>query len=65
MFKNLIVPIQLWLLSQGRCVACGESLENGKKHFANKKSLITCRCGRMFVHNTEKNTYRRAFFDEV
>jgi hypothetical protein len=65
MFKSLIVPIQSWLLAQGRCVACGESLVSGKTHLSGGKTIVTCRCGRMFVHNTKKNTFRRAFFDEI
>jgi len=30
MFKNMISPIQAWLLSQGRCVGCGKPLEGEK-----------------------------------
>ena len=31
MFKNVIAPVQAWLLSQGRCVGCGTQLPDGKK----------------------------------
>lgn len=57
--------MQAWLLSQKRCVGCGESLLKGKKNEIRNKTIITCRCGRMFVHNHSKDTYRRAMFDEV
>lgn len=65
MFKNLISPIQAWLLSQGRCVGCGEELTNGKISDIKGKTLVTCRCGRTFVYEKSKNIYRRALFDEI
>ncbi len=65
MFKNLISPIQSWLLSQERCVGCGDSLTHGKKSQNKGLDLVTCRCGRIFVHDTKKNSYRRALFDEI
>ena len=65
MFKNLISPIQAWLLSQGRCVGCGESLTSGKTNIVKQKELVSCRCGRVFVRDSKKNLYRRAFFDEI
>ena len=57
MFKNVISPIQAWLLSQGRCVGCGRELANGKK--------VTCQCGRIFIHDSKSNKYRRALLNEV
>jgi predicted nucleic acid-binding Zn-ribbon protein len=65
MFKNLISPIQAWLLSQGRCVGCGDNLSKGVKSTVKGQELITCRCGRIFVHDSQKDTYRRAMFDEI
>ncbi len=66
MFKNVISPIQAWLLSQNRCVGCGRSLDKGKKS-KNKqgKDKATCSCGRIFIHEKEKGNYRRALFEEV
>ena len=63
MIKNLISPIQAWLLSQGRCVGCGELLSRGKKQEINGKKIVTCRCDRMFVETN--GTYRRALFNEI
>ena len=65
MFKNLISPIQAWLLSQKRCVGCGDNLAKGKKSIIRDQEIVTCRCGRIFVHDPKKDTYRRARFDEV
>jgi len=66
MFKNVIAPIQAWLLSQGRCVGCGRPLSQGKKGVAKgKKTKVTCRCGRIYIYEKEKKRYRRALFEEV
>lgn len=67
MFKNIIAPVQAWLLSQGRCVGCGAPLDKAK--VTQKKlideNIVTCKCGRMFVHNKKTKKYRRALFKEV
>ena len=65
MFKNLISPIQQWLLSQHRCVGCGEDLGKGKKSKNKGLTLITCRCGRIFVQNSQTGFCRRAMFNEI
>ena len=63
MIKNLIAPIQAWLLSQSRCVGCGEDLSKGRNKEIRGKNTVTCRCGRVFIYNGK--SYRRALFDEV
>ncbi len=64
--KNLVAPIQMWLLSQKRCVGCGDALSTGMKKEVRQKTTVTCRrCGRIFVYDSKKDTYRRALFDEV
>ena len=65
MFKNLIAPIQAWLVSQGRCVGCGAPLSQAKKKEIRGKMTATCRCGRIFIHDHKNNKYRRALFDEI
>jgi len=65
MIKNLISPIQAWLLSQGRCVGCGEALSKGKRLEVRGLTTVTCRCGRIFIHDSKKGTYRRALFSEI
>lgn len=66
MFKNIISPVQAWLLSQGRCVGCGLSLEEGKREVS-KDGLekVRCKCGRIYMYDKETNKYRRAKFQEV
>lgn len=65
MIKNLIYPIQAWLLSQGRCVGCGDPLSKGIRQEIRHLTTITCRCGRIFIHEPSRGTYRRALFDEI
>lgn len=57
MFKNVISPIQAWLLSQGRCVGCGKDLPQGDK--------VTCSCGRVFIRDPKTKKLRRALLSEV
>ncbi len=66
MFKNVIAPIQAWLLSQGRCVGCGRELSLGKvepKRDGTEK--VTCACGRIFIRDAKTKKVRRALLEEV
>ena len=65
MIKNLISPIQAWLLSQKRCVGCGRDLSKGERKLIRNNITVTCQCGRIFIYDDSKKTYRRALFDEV
>lgn len=62
MFKNVIAPVQAWLLSQGRCVGCGTDLSQGKSE-GNK--TVCNKCGRIFIKDATTGKYRRALFQEV
>lgn len=68
MFKNIIAPIQAWLLTKGQCVGCGSSLSAGLQEKAKVKghTKVTCKkCGRIFMQNDKTKIYRRALFEEV
>lgn len=66
MLKNVIAPIQSWLLSRGQCVGCGMPLTKGKLEKRDQaSSKVTCKCGRIFIYDQKKKTYRRALFSEV
>jgi len=66
MFKNVIAPIQAWLLSQGRCVGCGRELTLGKKVSKRDGSAkIICACGRIFIQDSKTKRFRRALLEEV
>lgn len=66
MLKNVIAPIQAWLLSQGRCVGCGKPLKTMKNEKrSNGTRKVTCECGRIFIHNPKTKKFRRALLEEV
>ena len=66
MFKNVIAPIQAWLLSQGRCVGCGRPLTEGKREKRRDDTeKVTCECGRIFIYDSKTKRYRRALLEEV
>lgn len=66
MFKNIIAPVQAWLLSKGQCVGCGTPLNKGK-HEEKKDGTqkVSCKCGRIFIFDKKTKKYRRALFEEV
>jgi hypothetical protein len=66
MFKNVIAPVQAWLLSRGNCVGCGVPLKKGKQEKRKDGTKkVTCKCGRIFIYNPKTKRYRRALFEEV
>ena len=66
MFKNVIAPIQAWLLSQGRCVADGRPLSEGKRKERRDGTFkVTHSCGRIYVYDSKTKKYRRALLEEV
>lgn len=65
MFRNLIAPVQAWLLSQGQCVGCGMPLLKAlSRKRKDGSELVTCRCGRSYIKTAEKR-YRRAKMSEM
>ena len=65
MFKNVIAPIQAWLMSQGKCVGCGLSLSSGSKKKHKYGQMVTCKCGRVYIYNEKNKAYRRALLNEI
>ena len=63
MFRNVIAPVQAWLLSQGKCVGCGTVLSLGKSKKTKHGEQVTCKCGRIYINKDGK--YRRALLEEV
>lgn len=65
MFKNIIAPVQAWLLSRGQCVGCGMPLVKGKMSgYKDGTRKVTCKCGRIFIQE-KAGKFRRALFEEV
>lgn len=62
MFKNIIAPVQAWLLIQGKCVGCGKFLEKKK---GTGFLQVTCECGRIYMYDPAAEKFRRATFDEI
>jgi hypothetical protein len=62
MFKNIIAPMQAWLLSQGKCVGCGKLLE---QKAGTGLVQVTCSCGRVYMYDTAGHKFRRATLDEI
>jgi hypothetical protein len=62
MLKNIIAPVQAWLLIQGKCVGCGKKLPIQTGAGLVK---VTCECGRMYMLDVASGKYRRATLDEV
>lgn len=62
MFKNIIAPMQAWLLFQGRCVGCGKELpaKTGKGLVR-----VDCACKRIYMYDVQAKKYRRATVDEI
>lgn len=65
MFKNIISPVQAWLLSQKRCVGCGTPIDQGTKQMINNQATYACKCKRVYVYDETKKTYRRALLSEI
>lgn len=66
MFKNVIAPMQAWLLAQGKCVADGKSLEKAKREKRKDGTeKVTHSCGRIYIYNPKTKKYRRALLEEV
>jgi RNase P subunit RPR2 len=66
MFKNVIAPVQAWLLSRGQCVGCGTPLVQGRASLLKGNSeKVICKCGRIYIHAVKNHKYRRALFEEV
>ncbi len=65
MFKNIISPMQAWLISQGKCVGCGKFLEKKTQPATQGLVQVTCDCGRVYMYDVQANKFRRAALDEV
>lgn len=67
MFKNIIAPVQAWLLSNRQCVGCSMPLDKAKRSKSKFPGMeqATCKCGRVYLFDSKKKTYRRALVSEI
>ncbi len=63
MFKNVIAPLQVWLLRIGKCVGCGKDLTKPKGR--RNEVQVSCFCRRVYMFDPETNSFRRAKVHEV
>lgn len=65
--KRLISPIQKVLLAKGMCVGCSMPLSKSKERvdLGNNMERVTCKCKRVYIHDSSMDTYRRALMNEV
>ena len=63
MLKNIIAPVQAWLLYQGKCVGCGKKLPRDINAVGYKQ--VTCSCGRIYMYDAVAKKFRRATFEEI
>ncbi len=57
--RQVIAPIQQWLLEQGKCAVCGEELPAGKKLPGEKGELVVCPCGKEYFYLPKAKLYKR------
>ncbi|MEK7577269.1 MAG: hypothetical protein AAB492_01455 [Patescibacteria group bacterium] len=62
MFKDVLAPVQAWLLSQGKCVGCGKALPVST---GTGLVQVDCSCGRIYFFDPAAKKYRRALAHEV
>lgn len=67
MLKSLIAPLQNILLQKGICPGCTATLSKAETREAinQKEEKVICKCGRIYIHDKEVNTYRRALESEI
>jgi len=65
--KKLIAPLQGTLLARHICPGCLQplSIQNSIVAVSDTAEQVTCNCGRIFMHDKEKDSYRRALSSEV
>ena len=66
MFKKIFKPIQGKLIKKNLCPGCTKSLKNATqiKDITDTKKIVQCKCKRLYVWQTDTNTYKRATNEE-
>lgn len=65
MIKNIIAPLQMWLLAQGRCAGCGMPLDKGVTRKKSSYILTTCKCKRVYIQKDATSSYQRAKISQI
>jgi hypothetical protein len=59
--KNVVQPIQDWLLSRGKCVTCGRDLLLQKRKRLNGHYLVSCACRKHFLYDPKNFSFEKAY----
>ncbi len=65
MLKNIIAPVQTWLLTQKRCVGCGMPLAKASVVRGKNGEVLRCKCKRMYIHDSVSGVYKRALLSDI
>jgi DNA-directed RNA polymerase subunit RPC12/RpoP len=59
--KQIIGPIQQWLLEEGKCVSCGGALSSHLKGngIESGTEVINCPCGQNYLYMSKAKLYKR------
>lgn len=59
--KQIIGPIQQWLLEEGKCVSCGGALSSQLKgsKVESGDEVISCPCGQNYLYMPKAKLYKR------
>lgn len=57
--QQIFAPVQQWLLEQGKCAHCGQSLAKGKKEMTREGEVVICRCGQAYFYLPQANLYKK------
>jgi DNA-directed RNA polymerase subunit RPC12/RpoP len=64
--KQIIGPIQQWLLEEGKCVSCGGALSAHLKgnEVESGAEVISCPCGQTYLYLPKAKLYKRLTANE-
>lgn len=64
--KKIASPFQKVLLARRLCVGCTHPLDKGDRmlKITETRTIVQCKCRRMYVLDQELGSYRRATFEE-
>ncbi|HUV72332.1 MAG TPA: hypothetical protein VMW25_04930 [Clostridia bacterium] len=57
--RQIVAPLQQWLLEQGRCVVCGQGLSKGSREKVSGGVVVGCSCGQQYFYLPKGKIYKR------
>lgn len=59
--REVITPIQKWLLKEGKCSSCGEDLNSREKSKSHDHYMVTCSCSHEYAYYPKEDYYEKAY----